>query len=181
MIAIETPRLLLRPGTLADADDVQRAKLAIWDELQRWMVWSFDDQRPIEALRTFISSARGDQFVIGRRRDTGQFVIATGLDERAPGSYEVGYWVNAQHRRRGFATEATHAMLRYAFDALKAKRVTIGFYAGNENSAGVIAKLDFRSAGTQPGTRPLDGSAIEELRFYRDDLAGLPPLDVRWR
>ncbi len=184
-LEILTPRLSLRTGMLADAELVQAAKLAVWPELQRWMVWAHDDQKQIEALREYIQRSLGSgphQFMIGFRRDNGAFAIATGLVATDERSYEAGYWVAADQRRQGFATEACIAMVRYGFDALRANEITINYFAGNDKSAGVIRKLGFPYERTGRGAHKscLDGAPVDVHYFRCETTEGLPPLDVRW-
>lgn len=184
-VEIQTPRLILRTALASDAAVVQPAKLAVWDELQRWMVWACDHQRSIEALREAIDGARllsPYHMMFGFRRDDGAFAIATGLIENDEHSYDTGYWVAADQRRQGFATEATNALIRYAFAKLRAQDVTINYFAGNEKSAGVIRKLGFPFERTVRGAFKScrDGAPVDVHYFRRETNEHLPPLDVRW-
>lgn len=171
---------------MSDAEVVQGAKLEVWAELQRWMVWAYDDQRGIEALREHITRSQESaphHFMLGFRRDTGAFAISTGLLANDENSYDTGYWVAGDQRRQGFATEATVALVRYAFDALRAQELTINYFAGNEKSAGVIRKLGFPYERTVRGAHKscLDGTPVDVHYFRRETSEHLPPLDVRWQ
>jgi RimJ/RimL family protein N-acetyltransferase len=184
-VEIVTPRLLLRTALEADVELVQAAKLEVWDELQRWMVWAYDDQRGVDALREHIASSLvvgPCHLMLGFRRDTGAFAISTGLIATDEDTYETGYWVAADQRRQGFATEATNAMVRYGFDVLRAEELTISYFAGNEKSAGVIRKLGFPYERTVRGAHKscVDGVPVDVHYFRRETSEGLPPLDVRW-
>ncbi len=82
---------------------------------------------------------------------------------------------------RGFATESTNALLRFAFGALGMRRVGLTHAEGNERSRRVAEKLGFRAEGVQRGASLLPGGRIADKRVYaRFDTLGLPPLDVQW-
>ena len=94
---------------------------------------------------------------------------------------ETGYWVRKAAQGQGFATEATNALLRYAFGALGMRRVGISHAAGNEASRRVVAKLGFTPEGVQRAATPLPGGRIADRVCYaRFDTVGLPSLEVRW-
>ena len=62
---IVTPRLVLRPPTLDDLDAIQAAKDDAWDDLQLWMAWAFDEQRPRQALEKSIRQSADFQSQAG--------------------------------------------------------------------------------------------------------------------
>lgn len=187
---IETPRLILRPPTIDDVEDMQRAKEAVWPELQLWMSWAYDDERPIEALIKNTMTvpqviAEGGCPLLGRCRQSGTFVLRTGLnvmDDR-PGVLETGYWVAKEFLGKGYATEATNAAIRYAFNAMAARTIYICHFEGNEPSRRVIEKLGFTKIGVAPKAhaRCSDGVLLDKHEYSMKDPAVLPSLDVRWR
>src|ERR1044071_2090193 len=100
---IVTPRLVLRPPTLADLDSIQTAKEDAWPDLQRWMAWAFDDQwsrQAMEAsiLRTMAYQSHAGIALAGFHRINGDFVVRTALDlTDDPDIYETGYWVTPKY------------------------------------------------------------------------------------
>lgn len=178
---IETPRLILRPPTLADAAAITAAKQAVWPELQLWMSWAHPGQDTLEATQSFILSASDtDRPLIGVCKQTGKFVIATGLHWRHE-RFETGYWVAPDFLGRGYATEATNAVIRYAF-AHGAQAIYIDYFEGNAKSRNVIEKLGFTPLEIKPkaAKRCLDGTPLDEHWYIMRDPAVLPPLDVTW-
>lgn len=185
MVEILTPRLLLRTPSLADAAAVQRAKEEMWHDLQLWMSWSYDDQKTLEATQKYIASALGKsphECLLGFRRDTGALAVSGGLAQETPGVYMTGYWVPKDQQGHGFATEATNAMIRYAFAALDAKAVLINYHEGNDKSRKVIEKLGFAPDGVDVKgcKRCLDGLPLDKFNFRRANADGLPELEVSW-
>ena len=187
MQEIITPRLLLRTPRLTDIDAVHSAMTNVWDELQIWMSWAYDGHETREAVERFIRSAidnreRGSALLGFDRHDN--FVISTGLHpvENTLDEYETGYWVAQDYLGQGYATEATTAIIRYAFDAMKAKTMCINYFDTNRKSQRVIEKLGFTYVSTQRAVhkRCSDGVMVDSHDYIMTDPSKLPPLDVQW-
>lgn len=141
---IITDRLLLRRGRAEDATVLHNAVNEVWDELRQWMSWAADGAQKIEAQRTFLQSG-GDGAILGFHRETGDFVIATGIHDDNGQSVETGYWVAKDYRRQGLAFEAMQAVLRHALENHNAVRIRHA--DGNAASEGLIRKLGFIKTG----------------------------------
>jgi len=186
LMPIVTPRLVLRPATLDDLDAIQEAKEDAWDDLQRWMAWAFDNQRPREALeqsirRTMDYQSQEGIALAGFHRISGDFVVRTGLDLTAEaGVYETGYWMSPKYAGQGMATEAANAAIRYAFGHLGAKAITIGYFEGNNASRRIVEKLGFQKlrVAHRTATRCLDGARLDRHEYILNSPAALPKLDV---
>jgi RimJ/RimL family protein N-acetyltransferase len=157
----------------------------MWHELQLWMSWSYDGQQSLDATRAYIQDSLEKQkgsVLLGFLKDGGDFVVSTGAERCDSGDYATGYWVAKPHQGNGFATEATNAVVRYAFGAMGAAAVTINYYEGNDKSAGIIRKLGFTPTHTVPKghNRCLDGTPLDVHHFRMTDVNALPPLAVSW-
>ena len=131
---IRTPRLLIRPKQEGDGAAAAAAVAETWDDLHRWMGWAENledhtvEQQEIRTrqfMATFL--LREELNLLGIESATGEPVIWCGfhsLDWRGH-QCETGFWVRKQAQGRGFATEATNALVRYAFGALGMRRVGI--------------------------------------------------------
>ena len=185
---IFTPRLILRPPTLADLDSIQSAKEVAWPDLQRWMVWAFDNQRSRQAMEDSIRRVMDYQnqagiALAGFHRINGDFVVRTALDPTDEQDvYETGYWVAPRYARQGMATEAANAAIRYAFGHLGAKAISIGYFDGNEPSRRIVEKLGFQKlrVAHNASTRPLDGAKLDRHEYILTRPDRLPPLEVSW-
>jgi ribosomal-protein-serine acetyltransferase len=188
LMPIVTPRLILRPPTLADLDSIQAAKQAAWPDLQRWMAWAFDSQRSREAMEQSIRRVMDYQSQVGIalagfHRTNGDFVIRTALELTGePDVYETGFWVAPKYARQGMATEAANAAIRYGFGHLGAKAITTGHFDGNEPSRRIIQKLGFQKlrVAHQAATRPLDNAKLDRHEYILMSSDVLPELDVSW-
>ncbi len=163
---IVTPRLILRPPTLADLDSIQTAKEEAWPDLQRWMAWAFDNQRSRQAMEDSIRRVMDYQNQPGIalaafHRINGDFVVRTALDlTDEQDVYETGYWAAPAYARQGMATEAANAAIRYAFGQ----------------------KLGFQKlrVAHSASTRPLDGAKLDRHEYILTSPTALPELEVSW-
>src|SRR5580704_15248425 len=154
-----TPRLVLRPPTLDDLDAIQAAMEDAWNDLQLWMAWAFDHQRPRQALEHSIRRAMNFQSqagtaLAGFHRINGDFVVRTALDLTAEADvYETGYWGARKYAGQGLATEAANAAIRYAFGHLGAKRSASGTSTGTTPAAASWKNWDSKSFASPPKRR----------------------------
>ncbi len=185
-IEIITPRLILRTPTQEDAAVITAAKQEVWRDLQLWMSWAHDGEETLEATKqAFISTAVERNSLIGLCRTSGQFVVCTGMHPRDgyEGQFETGYWVAKDFLRKGYATEACNAAIRYAFNVLNVPTVFICHHEGNVPSQRIIEKLGFTKTGVREKVfaRCTDGVLLDTHDYIMTDLVVLPPLEVTWR
>ncbi len=181
---IETPRLLIRPPVLADVDAIQAAKEEAWPELQLWMNWAYDSQKPRAALADYIAGIPADtpwELAASFVRTDNSFAVMSGLHVGVAREGTTGYWAARHNRGKGYATETTNALIRYAFEVLGVPAVTINYYADNAQSRRVIEKLGFTYTHTVTGghNRCLDGTPLDVHHFVMKSPSVLPPLE--WR
>ena len=185
-IRIETDRLSLRVPVIEDAVEVNSAMNEVWHDLQMWMSWAYDGENTLEATCNYFAMAPqlikdGGLPLLAFCRDSGKFVVATGLTNR-DGIPITGYWVAKDFLGKGYATEATNAVLRYAFGALGLQLVGTEHYGGNEKSRRIIERLGFTHIKTTSKTkaRCLDGTLLDEYFYEMRDPSVLPDLKVKW-
>jgi ribosomal-protein-serine acetyltransferase len=187
---IRTPRLIIRPMQVGDGAITAAAVAETWHDLNQWMAWaeSLDDntaeKQELRTRSVIDSFVRREEFnLVGIETASSEPVVWCGfhqIDGRSR-QCETGFWVRKKAQNRGFATEATNALLQYAFSALGMRKVGITHSAGNEASRRVIEKLGFGFVEIQPLANPLpNGRIADRLCYARVDLLGLPALDVRW-
>lgn len=187
---IRTPRLLIRPSQAGDGVSTAAAVAETWDSLHRWMAWAErleDNTAERQETRTHQvkeSFLRREEFnLLGIELATGEPVVWCGYhnlhwDARA---CETGFWVRKRAQNQGLATEATNALLRYAFGPLGMRQVGIAHAGGNEASRRVIEKLGFIADRVQPAALAIPGGRmVDRHSYFRLDTDGLPDLDVSW-
>jgi len=149
---LHTPRLLLRPFTLADAADVQR--LAGAREIASTTAvipHPYEDGMAEEWISTHapaLAEGRSITYAI-TLAETGELCGAIGLSltpehQRA----ELGYWVGVPYWGRGYCTEAALAVRDLGFSELGLHRVEAVHLARNPASGRVMQKIGMRHEGT---------------------------------
>lgn len=79
--------------------------------------------------------------------ENGRLVGAAGIDEKAGGAVELGYWIAAPERGRGLAQEAGRRACQFAFEELGVAAIAAGRFIDNPASGRVLAAIGFRATG----------------------------------
>lgn len=148
---LETPRLILRALTQADAPDL--FAYASDAAVARTTTWA--PHATLEDTRAFIRFAR-NHYAAGEPGPWGITTRADGLVigtvGLAPAAHhrraELGYALARSHWGSGLATEAAAAVLRYAFEPLDLRRVMARCRVDNAASERVMQKLGMTYEGT---------------------------------
>ncbi len=173
-------RVIVRPHTTADFDELWEAIQESRDELRPWL--PFADQSP-DDLRAWLTRAEANWLTretLGCAvvdRATGHIAGNIGLMVRdwEIGYFEIGYWLRTSAAGTGFMTEAVRLITDFAFDHLWANRVEIRCDARNERSAAVPRRLGF----TQEAHLRWNGTFVNDT--VRDTLIfSLIRTDPRW-
>ncbi|MCH8005657.1 MAG: GNAT family N-acetyltransferase [Planctomycetes bacterium] len=155
---IRTPRLLVRCWSPADVAGLTCAIQASLDHLRRWLDWAgaepADPQRKLKQIRRWRAGFdQGRDFAYGLFDPATEGVLgAVGLHGRiGAGAGEIGYWVHADHLRKGLATEAVAAIIRVAFEINGLDRLEIHCDPKNAPGAMIPRRLGFEHQVTVPG------------------------------
>jgi RimJ/RimL family protein N-acetyltransferase len=174
---IETERLLLRPITLDDADDLHSYQ-SIPDVCRYIPPEPRNREQVIERIANMWSTLdeAGQWLNIGveRRADNrviGDIVFFWHSDEHKSG--EIGYVFHPDVAGQGYATEACGAVLTLVFDGLGLHRVTARIDARNGPSAALARRLGMRQEAHLVENEWFKGEWTEELDFAI--------LDREWR
>lgn len=178
---IRTPRLTLRPYTASDADD--------WFSLQsepdviRHLDWPARDR---EASRQHLLDRTRHVRVWQAEDIMALAIVSEGgvvgdvtLQLRAVApevrTVEMGWIVHPRFSGQGFATEASLAVIRIAFDDLNAKIVTAVIRAQNTRSLALADRLGFREIDRSEGNVLMSLSRAEFLNNLarRPEIRGL--------
>lgn len=162
---IDAGPIVLRRQTVDDAAAVAEAVERNLDHLRPWMSWAADETgRDVDAQRARLATADenwdgGTDFgFLMLRPDDGSIVGGCGLHRRlGPGAIEIGYWVDAVHIGRGFATAAARALTAAAWAMDDVTRVEIHCDEANVRSAAVPRKLGYRLERIEDGSEAPEG------------------------
>ncbi len=149
---LETSRLVLRPFSELDASPVR--ELAGDPDVAR-MTLSIPHPYPEEMARQWIALhaprwEEGRELVLAIvSREQASVVGAGGLLlEPAHHHAELGYWIGRPFWGRGYATEASRALLGFGFESLELVRIYGRHFACNPASGSVLRKLGMSIEGT---------------------------------
>jgi len=182
---IVSERLVVRCWEPRDAPLLKEAVDSSLDDLRPWMPWAHMEPQPLSEKVALLRRFRG-QFDLGQDfvygifdSDETKVAGGTGLHTRVgDDAYEIGYWIRSSHAGQGFATEATAALTRVAFELCGVDRVEVRVEPGNAPSIAVPRKLGFAEEGTLRRRLPAheDGAPRDVTVFalFLDDFAGSP-------
>jgi len=94
-------------------------------------------------------------------RSTGTLVGAIELRQEEIGSGDLGYWIGAPHRGRGFMTEAIGLLADHCFAVMGLQRLSWQTVAGNTASAVTVQRNGFTFEGTRRLGLELRGRRVD--------------------
>ena len=143
---LETERLILRPMTKDDVEDV--FKMRRDDEIMQFIREPIVSRREAEDWVKMISSRwskDGIGFCCLIEKTSGNFAGWCGLWQlKESQEIEVGYAIVKDFWRKGFASEAAKAVLGYGFNELNLDRIVAVARPENAGSRGVMEKVGMR-------------------------------------
>jgi RimJ/RimL family protein N-acetyltransferase len=146
--SLETERLIMRPFTREDLDDLSRLQAEesfCWFPLRRGMHRE-ETARFLDRVLDNTASHERPAFHAVVERSTGMLIGWAGLavpdflPEVLP-AVEVGWRLGSDHRGRGYATEAASAALDWGFDGLRLDSIISIFEPDNVASGRVMDRL----------------------------------------
>ena len=148
---LTTERLVLRPFALEDAAEVTRlvSDRRIADTTLN-IPHPYDEGTAAAWIGMHEEAAERDEglTLAVTEGSSGRLVGAVALSINRPHRRgELGYWTGVEHWGRGYATEASRAMLDYAFGTLALSRVVAHCRTRNEGSWRVMEKLGMQREG----------------------------------
>ena len=185
---LETPRLLVRSFRATDADALyalhtDRTVLRYWDS-PPWTDRARADLF-LATCRDIAAEDDGARVAVVRRADSA-FIGWCSLNGWNPDyrSASLGYCYFEAAWGYGYATEAAHAVLRWAFEALDLNRVQTETDTRNVASDRVLEKLGFVREGTLREDCIVNGEVSDSWVFgllRREWLPSAEPIPARQR
>ena len=142
-----TDRLLLRPGW---AEDAPALATAIADEMIVRNLATAPWPYSLRDAEAFLAQPRDPampSFLVFERTDGAPNLVGScGLGRRPSGAIEMGYWIARAHWGRGYATEASRALIDIA-RTLGFPQLEGSHFVDNPASGRVLEKLGFQPLG----------------------------------
>ena len=162
-----TDRLILRPLRAEDA----RPFIRMYNDRRMWShlpegVWRKGGRKAIQAWRRRNRAKQAYHFII-RTRGEDDFVGEIAIHSIHWGSRhgELGYHIERSQWGRGYATEASLALVRWSFDRARLHRLEAVVSEGNAASVRVLRKLGFRKEGRRSERIRLGKRWVAELEY----------------
>ncbi|MBQ2923633.1 MAG: GNAT family N-acetyltransferase [Lachnospiraceae bacterium] len=167
---IETERMILRPLTVADAEDIYE-RWTTDERVARYVRWSVHTSvdLTIEWLKMVEQVLDSDQeyqwgFTL---KDSGYLFGGGGMHyDKEENAWEIGYNLMYDYWNQGYATEATKAMLEFGINTLKQKEFVAWHAVDNPASGAVMRKCGFEYEKNEVHTK-FDGVTSFDTRKHR--------------
>jgi RimJ/RimL family protein N-acetyltransferase len=173
-VLLETPRLVLRRFTRADADNL--VSLNADPDVMRFISGGVPigrseiEEELLPAFLGYYERFDGYGFWAAAEKRTGEFLGCFYLTPReggAPGEAELGFRLHKSAWGKGYATEGSRALIRSGFTEFGLRRVVADTMAGNIAARRVLEKAGLRlvRASRQPGTYPVEGGESGDVEY----------------
>lgn len=151
-VVLETERLVLRPLSLNDVDDLLEYHSR--PEIVQYIPWPERTRdQVIEVIEKTLAAGNtglvndGDYLLFGwELKETGKVIGQSNikLNSLNDGNGEIGWVAHQDFQRQGYAFEATQALLKYAFKNFPLRRIVADIDTRNPASARLAEKLGMR-------------------------------------
>jgi RimJ/RimL family protein N-acetyltransferase len=149
-VVLRTERLVLSAPTEADVDTItELCQDQAMVEMLAAVPWPYTRADAEFFVNEVVAPgwARDSEYVWGIRETAdGPHLGSIGWH---PARREIGYWMGAPHRGRGYMSEAAREVCRWVFAELGVDRIGWEAYVGNVASARVARALGFRFDGVR--------------------------------
>jgi RimJ/RimL family protein N-acetyltransferase len=187
-VFVETPRLVLRRFSMADADNL--VSLDADPDVMRFVTGGIPTSRDeivdefLPAFLGYYERYEGYGFWAVIEKSTGEFMgwfHFRPREDAAPGEVELGYRLRKSAWGKGYATEGSRALIRKGFTEFGVQRVVAEAMAVNTASRRVMEKAGLKLVRTfhQPLPHPIDGRefggveyALDKAGWQQQDQAG---------
>jgi len=176
MIKLKTKRLILRGvgDRKSDVNDLVEGCNNL--EVTKWLLMLPFPYRRKDALgwikhckENYKKKDKNSYEFAVELKEEGKLIGGIGLSsvKKDQGTATVGYWLNGKYHRKGYGSEALKAVLDFAFNWLKLRRIEAGVFTGNPSSAKLLEKFGAKKEGLKRKSKicKADGKIKDEL-FY---------------
>jgi RimJ/RimL family protein N-acetyltransferase len=148
---IETPRLVLRPPLVDDADTLVR-------ELNNFKIsrntgriphpYHMQDAKEFLLLASMMTTPSG-AWAISIKPHTAALMGVISLDhDKVNDTVELGYWLSESVWANGYGSEAANAIVCHAFANLQLNELVSCFHNDNPVSGRILKRLGFKETGS---------------------------------
>ena len=163
---LETDRLILRPITLADAEDLFEYASDPENTKHTFPTHQSIEETQWVIANLFMASPLGN-FAIELKKN-GKMIGTCDLRvNEGEKSAELAYAINKKYWGNGYAPEAAKRLLELAFNDLKIERLWAKFSSQNPASGRVMEKIGMEKEGILRHTKNLCGDFVDQVVYSR--------------
>ncbi len=163
---LETDRLMLRPITLDDAEDLFEYASDPENTKHTFPTHKSIEETEWVISNLFMSSPLGN-FAI-ELKENGKMIGTCDLRvNESEKSAELAYAINKKYWGNGYAPEAAKRLLELAFQDLKIERLWAKFSSKNPASGRVMEKIGMEKEGILRHTKNLCGDFVDQVIYSR--------------
>lgn len=163
---LETDRLMLRPITLDDAEDLFEYASDPENTKHTFPTHKSIEETEWVISNLFMSSPLGN-FAI-ELKENGKMIGTCDLRvNESEKSAELAYAINKKYWGNGYAPEAAKKLLELAFQDLKIERLWAKFSSENPASGRVMEKIGMEKEGILRHTKNLCGDFVDQVIYSR--------------
>lgn len=153
---------------LCELLQANKEHLQPWEPLREPAFFSERGQRELirQSLRAHELGAQYPFVIVG---ENGELLGRLNLNSVIRGALQscaISYWVRADRLRRGYASQAVHQAVRFAFDVLGLHRVQAETLPENLASQAVLKRAGFTLYGVTPQYLKINGMWRDHLMFH---------------
>ncbi|UXN03480.1 MULTISPECIES: GNAT family N-acetyltransferase [unclassified Bartonella] len=168
-----TERLVLRLPHIEDMDAIaDLANNRRVSAMLSAMPYPFTRKHAADFILRAVAGEMGHCVYAITLGDTGEFIGSCSVRERHddPNGVEIGYWLGEPYWKKGYASEATNALIDTIFRATDLDSIYVTCFAANTPSRRVIQKLGFRYEGVSEQQSIVSGLLIaDNFSLSRED------------
>ncbi len=141
---LKTERLILRPISMDDVDDIQRL-FAYWEIIQHLSAkvpWPYPNDGALTHIRDDVlpQMQKGEIHVWSIRTKDNEFIGSINLRMTESNDGHRGFWLALPHHGKGYMSEAVASVNDFAFDTLGMKKLIVKNAKNNTASRRVKEK-----------------------------------------
>lgn len=166
-MTLNTERLILRPITLSDKNDVFEYSVSPLVGIDAGWAPHKNINETEEIIKTIFSADNVFGIVL---KETGKMIGSVGFLPDMMREYNkalmIGYALGDKYWGKGIMTEAAKETVRYGFKELNLEIISVTCYTYNSRSRRVIEKLGFSFEGTlRQAEKRFDGAVLDKHCF----------------
>lgn len=147
-----TKRLILRPGTKKDVKDVVEGINNL--NVSRWLLvvpYPYKRKDALFWINICKKNKKKEHHYMIELKSEKKIIGGIGIQDihKQCQSAQVGYWINEKYHGQGYGSEALNAVLKFAFEKLRFRRIEAAVFVGNPSSGKLLEKF----GGVQEGLK----------------------------